>query len=223
MKRTFLYLAFFFFVLYSGAQALPRPKLVVGIVVDQMRWDYLYRYYSRYSNDGFKRLLHQGFSCENTFIPYTPTSTAPGHSCVYTGSVPALHGIPGNTWYDREQKKLVYCVEDNSVQTVGSSSAAGKMSPANLWSNTITDEIRLATNFRNKTISIALKDRGAILPGGHTANAAYWFDNATGGWISSTFYMKDLPDWVKKFNDKKLPDAYLKQNWNTLYPINSYK
>jgi predicted AlkP superfamily pyrophosphatase or phosphodiesterase len=221
MKRFFCFL-----LIAAGisaqAQNLGRPKLVVGIVVDQMRWDYLYRFYDRYSIGGFKRLLGEGFSCENTFIPYTPTVTAAGHTCIYTGSVPAVDGIMGNSWYDRHQKKIVYCTDDSSVQSVGSTSAAGKMSPVNLWSNTITDELRLATNFRNKTIAIALKDRGAILPGGHTANAAYWFDNATGGWISSTFYMEQLPQWVKKLNDKKLPDAYLKQNWNTLYPISTY-
>lgn len=204
------------------AQPLSRPKLVVGVVVDQMRWDYLYRYYDRYGANGFRRLLREGFSCENAFIPYTPTYTAAGHTCVYTGSVPALHGIMGNNWYDREQKKVVYCTDDASVQTVGSTSVAGKMSPRNMWSTTVTDELRLATNFRNKTIAIALKDRGAILPGGHTANAAYWFDNANGAWISSTFYMQSLPDWVRKFNDRRLPDAYMGQNWNTLYPLATY-
>lgn len=199
-----------------------KPKLVVGVVVDQMRWDYLYRYSERYGTDGFKRLLREGFSCENTFIPYTPTYTAAGHTCVYTGSVPSFHGIMGNSWYNKALKRNVYCTEDDSVQTVGSTSSAGKMSPKNLWANTITDELRLATNFRNKTIAIALKDRGAILPGGHTANGAYWFDNANGQFISSTFYMNSLPQWVQNFNAKHLPDTYLKQGWKTLYPINTY-
>jgi predicted AlkP superfamily pyrophosphatase or phosphodiesterase len=222
MKKLCFYFLFLICTLVTTAQPLQRPKLVIGIVVDQMRWDYLYRYFNRYSNDGFKRILRDGFSCENTFIPYTPTVTAAGHSCIYTGSVPALHGIVGNNWYDREQKKVVYCTDDYDMQTVGSTSTAGKMSPKNLWSNTITDELRLATNFRNKTIAIALKDRGAILPGGHTANAAYWFDNATGTWITSSYYMQSLPQWVQTLNAKRLPDAYLKQNWNTLYPINTY-
>src|SRR4051795_3323433 len=128
----------------------PRPKLVVGIVVDQMRWDYLYRYASRYSDNGFKRLISDGFSCENTFIPYMPTYTAPGHTCIYTGSVPAIHGIIGNNWYDRLTKKIVYCTDDSTVHSVGSTSIAGEMSPANLWATTITDELRLATNFKSK-------------------------------------------------------------------------
>jgi predicted AlkP superfamily pyrophosphatase or phosphodiesterase len=201
---------------------LARPKLVVGIVVDQMRWDYLYRYADRYSANGFKRILNDGFSCENTFIPYTPTVTAAGHACVYTGSVPAINGIMGNNWYRKDLKRSWYCTEDSSVNTVGSTSDAGQMSPSSLWSTTITDELRMATNFRSKVIGIALKDRGAILPAGHSANAAYWFDNLNGAFISSTYYMKDLPEWVKQFNNKKLPDQYLQKNWNTLYPINTY-
>src|ERR1044071_4108683 len=217
---------FFIFLLTSfitQAQPVQRPKLVVGIMVDQMRWDYLYRYYDRYGKDGFKRMLTKGFSCENTFIPYTPTYTAVGHTCVYTGSVPAITGIISNYWYRRDLKRSWYCTEDSTVRTVGSNSSAGKMSPRNMWTTTVTDELRLATNFQSKTIGIALKDRGAILPAGHSANAAYWFDDASGGWITRTYYMTELPAWLKIFNDKKLPDQYLKQNWNTLYPINSYK
>lgn len=204
------------------SSSLPRPKLVVGIVVDQMRWDYLYRYYDRYTQGGFKRLLNQGFSCENTNIDYIPTVTAIGHSSAYTGSVPALHGIAGNEFIDQKTGRSVYCVEDSLVNTVGSTSEAGKMSPRNLLVSTVTDELRLATNFRSKVIGIALKDRGGILPAGHAANAAYWFDDKTGNWISSTYYMQDLPAWVKKLNDQKLPEKYLKQNWNTLYPANTY-
>ncbi|ARS36856.1 alkaline phosphatase PafA [Pontibacter actiniarum] len=199
-----------------------RPKLVVGIVVDQMRYDYLYRYWSKYGNDGFKKLLSEGFSFRNTHYNYVPTYTAPGHASIYTGSVPAINGIIGNSWYDRDQNKVVYCVEDNTVQTVGSSSTAGQMSPANLKTTTITDELRLATNKGAKVIGVALKDRGSILPAGHLANAAYWFDSPSGNWITSTFYREDLPAWVREFNDKKLADQYLSQPWETLLPIEQY-
>ena len=200
-----------------------RPKLVVGIMVDQMRWDYLYRYYDRYAaTGGFKRMLNQGLSCENTFINYAPTVTACGHSSVYTGSVPAVHGIAGNAWFDIEQKRIVYCSEDKTVKTVGSTSTAGEMSPRNMLATTICDELRLATNFRSKVIGIAIKDRGGILPAGHSANAAYWYDGRTGNWITSTYYMNDLPKWVQSFNDKKHPDAFYEKGWNTIYPINSY-
>jgi predicted AlkP superfamily pyrophosphatase or phosphodiesterase len=203
-------------------QTLPRPKLVVGLVVDQMRWDYLYRYYDRYQAGGFKRMLNEGFTCENTLIPYIPTVTAIGHSSIYTGSVPSIHGIAGNDFIVQATGKSMYCTDDSTVVGVGSTSAAGKMSPRNLLASTVTDELRLATNFRSKVIGIALKDRGGILPGGHAANAAYWFDDATGNWITSTYYMSDLPAWVKTFNAGKPAEKYLKQDWNTLYPISSY-
>ena len=201
---------------------LPRPKLVVGLVVDQMRWDYLYRFYDRYQDNGFKRLLNEGFTCENTNLDYLPTVTAIGHSTVYTGSVPALHGIAGNDFIIQATGKTMYCTADASVETVGSTSAAGKMSPRNLLSSTITDELELATNFRSKVIGVALKDRGSILPAGHAADAAYWFDDASGNWITSTWYMKELPAWVQQFNDKKLAQKYLKQDWKTLYPAKTY-
>jgi predicted AlkP superfamily pyrophosphatase or phosphodiesterase len=202
---------------------LARPKLVVGIVIDQMRWDYLYRYYNLYQPDGgFKRLLSQGFSCENTIIPYIPTFTACGHASIYTGSVPAINGITGNNWWDYDLSKLVYCSEDDSVKTIGSNTKAGEMSPRNMLVTTIGDELHLATNFHNKVIGIALKDRSAIFPAGHSANAAYWYDDKTGDWITSSYYMADLPKWVKGLNSKKLVDSYYAKDWNTLYPIDAY-
>lgn len=204
-------------------QNLSRPKLVVGIVVDQMRWDYLYRYYERYDKDGgFKRMLNHGFTCENTFIPYAPTVTGCGHSTIFTGSVPAISGITGNAWWDSEKMRTVYCSEDNTVNTVGSNSTMGKMSPANLLVTTICDELRLATNFKSKVIGVAIKDRGGILAAGHSANAAYWYDPTVGNWITSTFYMYELPKWASEFNNRKLVDKYYNDGWNLLYPANTY-
>ena len=199
-----------------------KPKLIVGLVVDQMRWDFLYRFSNRYTEGGFKRLVREGFSAENTHISYTPTYTGCGHASLYTGSVPAINGIIGNDWYDSQLKRNVYCAEDTSVRTVGSDSRAGLMSPKNMLSNTITDELRLATNFKSKVIGISLKDRGSILPAGHTANAAYWFDSQSGNWITSTYYMDKLPDWLIKYNKEKMVNTYLEKNWNTLYPIDTY-
>ncbi|WP_261387382.1 alkaline phosphatase PafA [Chitinophaga pinensis] len=206
----------------AAPKNVTRPRLVVGIVVDQMRWDYLYRYSNRYTDGGFKRLLKDGFSCENTLINYTPTITACGHTCVYTGSVPAVHGIVGNDWYNRELNRDVYCAEDSTVNTVGSTSAAGKMSPRNMQVTTIGDELRLATNFQSKVIGVAIKDRGAILPAGHSATAAYWYDGSTGNWITSTYYMNQLPDWATDFNSMKWPARYLSHPWTTMYPIDTY-
>jgi predicted AlkP superfamily pyrophosphatase or phosphodiesterase len=199
-----------------------RPKLVVGLVIDQMKWDYLYRYYDRYSNGGFKRLVNDGFSAENTYISYTPTYTACGHASVYTGSVPSINGIIGNNWFDPKLGRDVYCTEDNDMQTVGSTSDAGKMSPKNMLSNSITDELKLATNFKSKVIGISMKDRGAILPAGHSADGAYWYDGATGNWITSTYYRKDLPAWVNTYNNSKESDKFMSKDWTTLYPIETY-
>jgi len=233
MKLNYILLVFIgSFILSVNAQTkpqapkstiLPRPKLVVGLMVDQMRWDYLYRYYERYGSGGFKRLLSEGFTCDNAYINYIPSVTGVGHSTVYTGSVPAIHGIAGNDFIIQATGKSMYCSADSTEHTVGSNTAAeGKMSPRNLLVTTMTDELRMATNFRSKVIAIALKDRGSILPGGHTANAAYWYDETTGNWITSSYYMNALPAWLTKFNEQKLPEKYLKQNWNTLYPINTY-
>jgi predicted AlkP superfamily pyrophosphatase or phosphodiesterase len=225
-KKFFILIAFVFTSDFLFAQQIKKdqkPKLVVGIVVDQMRWDYLYRYYDRYGEGGFKRLLNDGFSCENTFINYLPSYTAVGHTVIFTGSIPAIDGIVGNDWIDQLTGKSWYCTEDTSVQTVGASGKAGQMSPNNMLVSTITDELRLATNFRSRVVGVSLKDRAAILPAGHTANGAFWFDDASGGFITSTYYMKDLPDWAKKFNANDEPAKLVANGWNTLYPANSYK
>ena len=204
----------------SNAAAIERPKLVVGIVVDQMRWDYLYRYQKRYTDGGFKRLLGEGFSCENTMIPYVPSVTAIGHTCIYTGSVPSIHGIAGNNFV--KDGKKVYFTDDDSVKPVGTTSVAALMSPRNLWVSTIGDEMKIASNGRAKVVGVALKDRASILPAGHNPNGAFWFDDQTGCFITSSYYMDRLPKWVEAFNDKRLPEQYLSQKWNTLYPKNTY-
>lgn len=199
-----------------------RPKLIVGIVVDQMRWDYLYRYEQNYGSGGFKRLLHKGFNCQQTFINYLPSFTAAGHACIYTGSVPAFNGIVANDWFDRNSGRAWYCTEDTTVQAVGGSDKAGQMSPRNLLATTITDELRLATNFSSKVIGLSIKDRGAIIPAGHSGNAAYWYDNRTGNFMTSDYYRKDLPKWLVNFNQRNLPDSLMNQDWNTLLPMKAY-
>ena len=201
-----------------------KPKLVVGFVIDQMRWDYLYRFQPIFkANGGFKRMMNEGFSCDNTFIPYTPTVTACGHTCVYTGSVPNIHGITGNAWYDKQLNRTVYCSEDKSVKGVGGKDeVVGQMSPVNMLTTSICDELRLSTNFKSKVIGIAIKDRGAILPAGHSANAAYWYDGKSGNFISSTYYMNELPTWVNNFNNRKVVDSLYKQNWTTSLSKETY-
>ncbi len=225
MKKCFLLIGLIFtvnFLFAQPAKKVQKPKLVVGLVIDQMRWDYLYRYNDLYSPNGFKRLINNGFSCDNTLIPYVPTYTGPGHTCIYTGSIPAIDGIVSNDWYDSSTKKNVYCTDDSTVNTIGSSSDEGKMSPQNLWVTTVGDELRLSNNFKSKVIGIAIKDRAAILPAGHGANAAYWFDDTNGKWITSSYYGNQLAAWVIKENEKKLPDAAMSKDWNTLLPLEKY-
>jgi predicted AlkP superfamily pyrophosphatase or phosphodiesterase len=213
----------------SQSQSKPtsQPKLIIGIVVDQMRWDFLHRYSGRYGSKGFNRLMKEGFSCENTMIPYAPTVTACGHACIYTGSVPAVHGITGNNWRDNLLQKEVYCTEDKSVLPVGRpGSSEGQMSPRNMLSNTIGDELRLSNNFRSKVIGLALKDRGGILPAGHSANAAYWYDGATGNFVSSTYYKFEnnvLPEWMRRFNERKMADSLLQLPWNMVDAPATYR
>jgi len=199
-----------------------KPKLVVGIVVDQMRYDYLTRFENKFGDGGFMRMINEGFNCKNNHFNYIPTKTAPGHASIYTGTTPKYHGIISNGWYDKELKSWVYCAGDITVQSVGTAEKSGQMSPHRMKTTTFADENRLFTQMRGKTIGISIKDRGAILPAGHTANAAYWFDGGKNGdFITSSFYMNSLPKWVVNFNKSNTVESYLKV-WNTLYDINTY-
>jgi predicted AlkP superfamily pyrophosphatase or phosphodiesterase len=199
------------------------PKLVIGLVIDQMRYDYLTRFSDRYGKNGFKRLLEKGFSIESAYYNYIPTYTAVGHASIYTGTTPDNHGIISNNWYDKFLKKSIYCVDDNNYKTVGNNGDRGRKSPFRMHTTTVTDQLHLAQNMNGKTIGIAIKDRSAILPAGHTGNGAYWFDGGKNGqWISSTFYMDSLPKWVIDFNNSGKANGYLENPWNTLYDINTY-
>ncbi|NNK83066.1 MAG: alkaline phosphatase family protein [Flavobacteriaceae bacterium] len=206
----------------SEATNTKRPRLVVGIVVDQMRYDYLTRFNEKYGENGFKRLIKSGFNCKNNHFNYIPTYTGPGHASVYTGTTPKYHGIIANNWYDKVSGEFVYCAGDSNYKSVGTEADAGEMSPHRMQTTTFSDENRLFTQMRGKTIGISIKDRGAILPAGHTANAAYWFHGKKeGNFITSSFYTNVLPKWVQEFNDAKYPEKYLKP-WNTLYDISTY-
>jgi predicted AlkP superfamily pyrophosphatase or phosphodiesterase len=205
------------------AQNPKPPKLVVGIVVDQMRFDYLYKYWNKFGDGGFKKLVNEGYQCKNLQYNYVPTYTGPGHSSIYTGTTPAGHGIISNGWFNRETNSGIYCTEDKTVKTIGSSTVkVGQMSPHNLLSTTVGDELRVASMLKSRVYGIALKDRAAILPAGHIANAAYWFDGESGNWVSSSFYGNTLPDWLTKFNKQQKAMNYLNQNWKPLLPIEQY-
>ena len=199
MKKALSILLFSLLALGTTAQ-IQRPKLVVGLVVDQMRWDYLYYYYNQYRTDGLRRLVDQGFSFENTLINYLPAVTAVGHSSIYTGSVPAFTGIVSNNFY--LHGKWTYCCDDSSVKTVGANTDEGKMSPRNLLASGLGDMLKMATDCKAKVIGISIKNRAAILPAGHSGDAAYWWDTAAGHFITSSYYMNQLPEWVKAANKK---------------------
>lgn len=211
----------------SSSEPGDRPKLVVGIVVDQMRTDYIYRYWDTFGDGGFKRMVGEGHFFSNTHFDYVPTYTAPGHASVYTGSNPSVHGIVGNDWFDPNEQNWVYCVQDERSQAAGFSdeeakNLGGDMSPHRLMSTTITDQLQLATIQKSKVIGISIKDRGAVLPAGQLGDAAYWLDSFGEKFITSTYYMDKPPRWVQKFNKKKPVDKYLEGKWELMLPIERY-
>ncbi len=199
-----------------------KPKLVVGIVVDQMKQEYLTRFYGNFGEGGFKRFVEEGFMARNGHYNYSSTNTGPGHASVYTGTTPAVHGIVNNSWYSRSLGRSVYCAEDTTVVAVGGTAKNGLISPMNLYSTTITDELKLYTQKQGKVIAMSIKDRGSALPGGHLSDGSYWYDSSTGEFMTSTYYMKDLPNWVKSFNSAQHVDKYLNMTWDTFLPIENY-
>lgn len=205
--------------------AQKRPKLIIGIVVDQMRYDYLLRFKDKFGSKGFNKIIAEGTTFENGHFNYIPTYTAVGHTSIYTGTTPKNHGIIGNNWYDKFEKKSIYVVDDINYNTIGSTSKSGKKSPYRLIASTVADQLKISQDFKGKSIGIAIKDRSAILPVGHTADIAYWFDGGNiGKWISSSFYAKSLPNWVNKYNTKNKAtlDSYLSSPWITNLKIEDY-
>ena len=199
-----------------------KPKLIIGIVVSQMRYDYIYRYWDKYEENGFKKLITRGTYCKNTSFNYLLSQKGVGHSTIATGALPASHGIVSKEWYLSLQDKIVQNIEDEKHYTIGGGYESGRYSPKNLMCTTYPDELRLSNNLKSKVFGISLDAAPAILSSGHTANGVYWFDTKTGNWITSTYYADSLPSWVSDFNSKKFHDTYLGREWNTLLPINSY-
>ena len=225
MMSKFLFIIIFLIPIFAFSQKKTdsgKPKLVVGIVVDQMRYDYIYTYWDKLSANGFKKLVNKGFNCKNTNYNYVPTFTGPGHASIYTGTTPAIHGIIANDWFDAKNNLQVYCAGDSTTNSIGTGSERGKMSPHHLMTTTIGDEIKINTNGKSKVIGISLKDRGAILPAGHNANGAFWLDDSTGNWITSSFYMNTLPKWVSDYNAKNRTKELLNKKWETVLPIEQY-
>ncbi len=199
-----------------------KPALVVGIIVDQMRPDYIDRYWDMLSDDGFRRLVGEGFTFTHAKFDYMPTATGAGHAGVYAGTTPSEHGAIGNSWFVRELGRGMNVIEVPGYEGVGSAPGYdGSKGPGNLLTTTFGDELRLHTNKRSKVVSMSRKDRGAIIPAGHLGDA-YWYEASTGNFVTSTFYHDELPEWVASFNSRNLAQFYLSEPWETLHPIENY-
>jgi hypothetical protein len=199
------------------------PKLVVVISVDQMRTDYLSRYWNKFQSGGFKRLVNEGAVCSNAQLDLHVQKISTGTATLFTGVYPAAHGIVNDTWYDRLKKKEINCIADDYFITVGSDSKEGERSAAKLLSPTIGDLIKINTRNQSKVYSVAMNDVSAVLSAGHAANGAYWFDSQNGNMISSSYYVDVFPEWVRQFNEKQFAKTYTQRSWTTLLPINSYE
>lgn len=216
MKKLLLLTA----LIAAGSLKAETPKLVVSIVVDQLRYDYLERFDKHFSKGGFHLFTKQGAFLSRAFYDYCPTYTAPGHATILSGAPPAQHGIIGNDWFNKRTRRSMYCVEDDDVEGVGTSGSGGKRSPKNFIGANLADQMRL--HFRSKVVGISMKDRGAILPAGKQPNGAYWLDTKTGHFVTSTYYTQDLPKWAKQFNAADRAGGYLGKTWDRLLPESAY-
>jgi predicted AlkP superfamily pyrophosphatase or phosphodiesterase len=194
-----------------------RPKLVVVIVIDQFRGDYLERYHDQFGDGGFRVFLDRGAYFADCNYDYANTRTAPGHATLFTGSYTSGHGIVANEWWDPQKKKRVTSVEDDSTKLVGGGKAGPGASPHNLLSDTLGDELKLATGGKARVFAVSLKDRAAVLPAGFSGDAAYWIDPKSGDWITSTYYRPELPEWVRNFNGRspseRRAEKFLNREW----------
>jgi len=199
------------------------PRLVVGIVIDQMRVDHIYRNWDNFGQGGFKRITGEGSFQRDAHYDYVPTYTAPGHASIYTGTTPARHGIVANYPWRRDIRSYYYIAKDTTVAAVGTKDERAQRSPVQLLASTLADELELRTDGRGKTISVALKDRSAIMPVGRTGDAAYWYiGGQEGKFATSSWYRSELPPWLNAFNAKGLAAKYLGQPWDLLLPKERY-
>jgi len=226
MRRyTIIAILIFVFVKLSGQGAyLPpdKPKLVIGIVVEEMKYDQLEKLRDKLSENGIKRLINEGTYFKNASYQYMLTQSAPVHATISTGAEPSFHGITADDWYVPLKNELINCTKDLTVNSVGGSFETGLHSPVNLLVSTFSDELQMSTNRKSKAFGVGLRESSAIFMAGHAANAAYWFDNTTGTWMSSTYYISSLPAWVNDFNAMKFSDTYLNSVWSPLKPASYY-
>jgi predicted AlkP superfamily pyrophosphatase or phosphodiesterase len=219
MGRYIILAATAFFItvqLYSQGAYIPpdKPKLIVGIVVEQLRYDQLEKIREHLGENGIRRLINEGTSYRNASFGYLLTQGAPGYATINTGAEPSFHGIPSDNWYEPLKNELIYCTKDVTVNPVGGSFETGMHSAVNLHSTTFSDELRLASNMKSKAFGIGFREYAAIFAAGHIGNGAFWFDDRTGSWMSGSTYMKELPGWVNDFNSLRLSDKYMSGTWD---------
>ena len=225
MRFIFSTLILFSFInINAQNRAIPseKPKLVIGIIVSEMRYDYLDRYWDKFSEGGFKRILNSGSVCKSAYHDYLIAESSPGFATLVTGAYPSEHGMVSDYWYDRLRNEVKFSIDDPGVETLGGSFESGRYSPASLNYSTLSDELKISSKFSSKVISISLDPKAAVISGGHTANASYWYDDKNGNWITSSYYVDSLADWLHTFNEKKLADIYLTKTWKTLLPLEDY-
>jgi predicted AlkP superfamily pyrophosphatase or phosphodiesterase len=199
-----------------------KPKVVIGLVVENMRPDYISRYWNKFESNGFKKLYNEGAVCVNVNLTQHNHSYATGTATLFTGVSPSVHGIIGKKWYDRLRRREVECTQDDSYYTLGSDKKAGNASPKKLLTNTITDNLKIYSGGKSRIYSVAMNRESAVFAAGHSADGAYWFDSESGRIVSSSFYMNTFPDWVRNFNSENYPERYSFQNWVTLLPEKEY-
>jgi hypothetical protein len=199
-----------------------KPKLIISIFVEGMRYDYLYHYWDYFSEGGFKALVNKGMFYKNAEYKYLYTKSSSAYATFVTGANPSQHGIVNDTWYKQLANQKIYCTYDPNVEVLGSTVKEEKHSPHQMLISTFSDELKLSNFKQSKVISISTKDYAAVLPAGHLGNGAYWMDKKTGNWISSTYYFNSIPSWVTRFNEKKFPDIYLSKSWDTFLPFEKY-
>ncbi len=227
--RYLVYLFIFNIILFDSVYSqettvIPseKPKLIIGIVISQLRYDYIPRYWDKFGEDGFKKLINRGSYCKNTSFNYLFSDIGVGSATISTGTNPSQHGIIASSWYNNLRDDIISYTYDEKVNTIGGGYESGRFSPHQLMATTFADEIKLANNFKSKVIGVSLDPAPAIFSTGHTADCAYWFDAKNGSWISSSFYCDSLPNWVNEFNRKNFSDTYLEQEWTTLLPMSEY-
>ncbi|MEN8157029.1 MAG: alkaline phosphatase family protein [Bacteroidota bacterium] len=212
-------------LLEAQGQKIPpqKPKLIVGITVSGMQYDYLSAYWDKFGDGGFKRMATTGTYCKNARYRYLITDPSAGYASIATGSRPSSHGIVADYWYDRISNEIVFSVGDPDQTTIEGSYGSGPYSPRALHSRTLSDELRIKSRFKSRSVGVSMDPMAAVLMSGHTATGAYWMDPVHATWTTSSFYMDSLPPWVREFNGKRYPDIYLDRSWETLLPISEYE